>query len=79
MVFLCIPPLSRRHDLGREGRLIPLRADLLCNLLGNRLLLGTMCKDSTAVLCADIRTLSVFCGGVVHAVKEFEELAVCHD
>jgi hypothetical protein len=39
-------------------------------------LLVSVRKDRTAVLCANIRTLSVFCCGVVHAVEEFEELAV---
>lgn len=79
VIFLGIPPLACRQDLGRKWRLIPLLADLFCNLLCDLILLIPVRKDRTAVLCTNIRTLPVFCGGVVHAVEEFEKLAVGHN
>lgn len=79
VIFFRIPPLGRRYDLGRHRLLVPLRADFPRNLLGNLVLLVAMCKDRTAVLCADIGSLAVFCCGVVHAVEEFKELGVCHN
>lgn len=79
MVLLCTPPLTRRHDLSRDRHLIPLIANLLSDLLSNLLLFGTMCENNAAVLCADISALAVQSRGVVHAVEEFEELAVGDD
>ena len=76
MVLLGTPPLTRRHDLSRDRLLIPLVANLLSDLLSNLLLLGTVCENNAAVLCADISALAVRSRGVVHAVEELEELAV---
>ena len=79
VIFLRIPPLTRRQDLGGKWRLIPLLADFLCNLLCDLMLFISMRKDRTAVLRTNIRTLSVFCCGVVHAVEKFKKLAVGHN
>lgn len=79
MVFLGIPPLTSRNDLSGKRRLVPLLADLFRDILRDLVLLLSMCENRTAVLCADVRTLPVFCCGVVHAVEEFEELAVGHN
>lgn len=79
VIFLRIPPLTCRQNLGGQRRLIPLLADFFCNLLCDLMLLISVRKDRTTVLCTNIWTLSVFCCGVVHAVQKFEKLAVGHN
>lgn len=79
MVFLGIPPLTRRHNLCRNRLLEPLLADLIGDILGLLLLLLAMREDHAPVLSTNVRTLPVQSGSVVHAVEELEELAVCHE
>lgn len=79
MVLLRIPPLRRRHNLGRHGLLVPLLADLLRHVLGDLLLLVTMREDDAAVLRANIGALAVHGRRVVHAVEEFEKGPVGND
>lgn len=76
VVRLSIPPLSRGQDLCGNATLPPLLVDLLCDLLGNLLLLIVVVEDSAAILGADIRALPVLGRGIVHLVEEFEERAV---
>jgi hypothetical protein len=79
VIFLGIPPLTRGQDLSGKRRLIPLLANLFGDIFSNLLLLLSMCENSTAVLGTDVRTLPILCRGVVHAIEEFEELAVGYD
>lgn len=77
VVSLCIPPLACRQDLsGNLSLLPPLLLNLLCDFSGNLVLLFVVDKNATAVLCADIRALTVYGGGIVHAVEEFEQFLV---
>ena len=76
VVLLSIPPLSRLQDLCRDRLLIPFLADLVRDLMRDLVLLLTVREDSAAVLGAHVRALTVLGCGVVHAVEEFEELAV---
>lgn len=76
MILFRIPPLRSRQDFRRNLSLIPLLVCLLRDVLGDRLLLVVVVKDSTAVLRSDVRALSVRGRGVVHAVEVLDELAV---
>jgi hypothetical protein len=76
VVLLCVPPLSRRQNLGHHAALPPLLVDLLGDVARLLLLLGVMVEDGGAVLRACVWTLAVRGGGVVHLVEEFEEGAV---
>lgn len=76
MILLSIPPLACRQDLSHNASLPPLIVRLLCDILCDLLLLIIMIEDAAPVLRADIWTLSVRCGRVVHLVEVFEDLAV---
>lgn len=76
VICLSIPPLPSRQDLCRNATLPPLLVDLLGNLIRNLLLLGVVVEDGAAVLCTNIRTLTVLGRRVVHLVEEFQEGAV---
>ena len=76
MVLLSIPPLSGLQDLGDDAALPPLLVDFLRHFLGDGFLLVVVVEDAGAVLGAAVWTLRVEGCGVVHAVEEFEELAV---
>ena len=73
MVRFRVPPLPRWQHLRRNATLPPLLVHLLGDILRNLLLLCIMEEDATPVLRADIRTLSVRRGGVVHLVEVLEE------
>jgi hypothetical protein len=76
VVLLCVPPLSRRQNLGHYAALPPLLVDLLGDVARLLLLLGVVVEDGGAVLRACVWALAVRGGGVVHLVEEFEEGAV---
>ena len=76
MILLGVPPLSRSHDLRRNGLLVPFLGHFVGDLVRNLGLFVVVCEDCAAVLGSDVGTLAVLCRGVVHAVEEFEELAV---
>ena len=78
MVFFGVPPLSRRYDHSRDRLFIPLLANFVGDILRNLLLLCAVGENHTAVLGTDVGALPVEGGSVVHAVEEFEELAVRH-
>lgn len=80
MILLGIPPLRQRDNLRRNRLiLIPLLGHLLGNILRDPLLFLAVREDSTAILRAHVGALLVHGRGVVHAVEEFEELAVGDD
>lgn len=72
MISLSIPPLTRRQDFCGDATLPPLLVDFLGYLLCNLLLFGVVVKNCATVLCADIRTLAILGGWVVHLIEEFE-------
>ncbi len=76
MILLRIPPLTRGQDLRDDLALPPLLIHQLGDLLRDGLLLGIVIEDAGAVLAAAVGALPVYRRGVVHAVEEFEELAV---
>lgn len=77
VVGLSIPPLAGREDFsGNLALLPPLLLDLLCDFSCDLLLRVVVGEDAAAVLAADIGSLTVFGGGIVHAVEEFEQLLV---
>lgn len=76
VVRLSIPPLACRQNLSADTSLPPLLVDLLGDLLCDLLLLVIVVENRAAVLCADVRALAVFGGGVVHLVEELEQRAV---
>lgn len=76
MVLLGIPPFPSLQDLGDDAALPPLLVDFLCHLFGDGFLLVVVVEDARAVLGSAVWTLGVEGCGVVHAVEEFEELAV---
>ncbi len=76
MIILGIPPLARRQDLRNNLPLPPFLISQLRHFTCNTLLFRRVVEDSGPVLRAGIWTLTVGSGGVVHAVEEFEELAV---
>lgn len=79
MILLRIPPLSRRHNLRRNGLLVPFLGHFIGYLMRDLGLFLVVRKDCAAVLGSDVWSLPVLGGGVVHAVEEFEELAVGDD
>jgi hypothetical protein len=77
VVGLCIPPFTSRQNLsGNLALLPPLLLNLLCDFSCNLVLRIVVGEDAAAVLGADIRTLAVFGGRVVHLVEEFEQFLV---
>ena len=77
VVGFCVPPLAGREDFsGNLALLPPLLLDLLCDFSCDLLLRVVVGEDAAAVLRADVRALTVFGRGVVHAVEEFEQLLV---
>jgi hypothetical protein len=76
MVLFRIPPLSSWQNLCRDASFPPLLVDLIRDISRNLLLLGIVVKDRRSVLAADVWTLAVGRGGIVHLVKELEEGAV---
>jgi hypothetical protein len=77
VVGLCVPPLAGREDLSGDLALLPpLLLNLLCDFSCNLLLRVVVGEDAAAVLTADIGSLTIFGGGIVHAVEEFEQLLV---
>lgn len=76
MIILCIPPLPSWQHLRHNLPLPPLLVHLVGDFPRNLLLLGIMVENGAAVLAPAIGTLSVSGGGVVHAVKVFDKLAV---
>lgn len=79
MVVLCIPPFTRLDDLRTKRLLVPLPANLVRNIVRKLVLFLTVREDRTAVLGANVRALPVEGCGVVHAVEEFQKLAVADD
>lgn len=79
MILLRIPPLARRHNLRRNGLLVPFLRNFIGYLMRDLGLFLVVRKDCAAVLSAHVWSLAVLCRGVVHAVEEFEELAVGDD
>ena len=80
MIFLGIPPGARRRNQGRNRFILPpLLADFICNLVCDSLLFFTVGEYGAAIWSPDVAALSVECGGVMHAVEKFEELAVCYE
>lgn len=73
MILLCIPPLSRRQDLGCNAVLPPLLVRLLRDLFCRLLLFRVVVEDGAAVLRAAVGALLVLRGWVVHFIEEFEE------
>lgn len=67
--------LDRGHNAFTFGIKV-LGLHILCDLLSCALLLGSVRKNSTAVLRPDVRPLPVQLRGVVRTVKEFDELSV---
>jgi hypothetical protein len=76
VIRLRIPPFTSGQNLRNNLPLPPLLIRQFRNLPRYLLLLGIMVEDAGAVLRADVWTLAVRSGGVVHFVEEFEELAV---
>lgn len=76
VVRLRVPPLAGWQNFCGNATLPPLFVDLLRDLLCNLLLLIVVVEDGAAVLCANIRSLTVLGCGVVHLVEELEERAV---
>lgn len=79
MVILRIPPLTRLDNLRTKRLLVPLLANLLRDIVRNLVLLLAVRENRAAVLGANIRALAVEGCGVVHAVEEFQKLAVADD
>lgn len=79
MVVLRIPPLTRLDDLRAKRLLVPFLANLVRNIVRNLVLFVAVREDRAAVLGTDVRTLAVDRCGVVHAVEEFQKLAVADD
>lgn len=76
MILLRIPPLSRSDNLRRNGLLVPFLGHFVGYFMRDLGLFLVVRKDCAAVLGSDVGTLAVFCRGIVHAVEEFEQLAV---
>ena len=77
MVRLCIPPLTRRQDLGNNlPTLPPLLLNLLRDLLCLLLLLCIVIEDATSVLRSGVWSLTVVGCGIVHFVEEFDQCGV---
>lgn len=76
MIILGVPPGTRRDDLCHDTTLVPLIVGLLCDLLGNLLLLLVVEVDPTAVVGPSVWTLPVYRCRVMHPVEELEELTV---
>jgi hypothetical protein len=77
VVGLCVPPLASGQDLGGNLALLPpLLLNLLCDFSCNLVLRVVVGEDAAAVLGANVRPLTVFGGGVVHLVEEFEQFLV---
>lgn len=79
MIVLRIPPLTRLNNLRAKRLLIPLLANLVRDIVRNLVLFIAVREDRAAVLGADVRALAVERCGVVHAVEEFQKLAVADD
>lgn len=79
MIFLCIPPLARRHNLRGNRLLKPLLCDFIGDLSGDFELFVVVREDCAAILCAYVGTLSVRRSRIVHTVKELDELTISHD
>lgn len=79
MVVLRIPPLTRLDDLCIKRLLVPLLANLVRDIVRKLVLFLAVREDRAAVLGANVRALAVGCCGVVHAVEEFQKLAVADD
>lgn len=79
MVVLRIPPLTRLDDLRTKRLLVPLLANLVRDIVRKLVLFLAVREDHAAILGANVRALAVECCGVVHAVEEFQKLAVADD
>lgn len=76
VVILGIPPLRRGQYLGDNLVVPPLLVCFLGHLARDGFLLGGVVKDSAAVLRPSVGALLVAGCGVVHAIKEVEDLRV---
>ena len=76
VILLGGPPLACGGNLGDNLALVPLVVCLCGDVAGNLFLLVVVEVDGGAVLGAGVGALLVEGGGIVHAVEEFEELAV---
>lgn len=76
VILLGGPPLAGGGNLGDNLALVPLLVCLCGDVAGNLFLLVVVEVDGGAVLGAGVGPLPVEGGGIVHAVEEFEELAV---
>jgi hypothetical protein len=76
VVRLGVPPLASLQHLCGNLALVPLLVGLLCNVLGDLLLLLVVVEDATAVLRADVRALAVGGCRIVHAIEVLEQTAV---
>lgn len=77
MVLLGIIPDAALDNLGDNVlSLVVLLLNLGSDALGDLLLLGRVVEDDRAVLSANIRTLAIGGGGVMHAVEEFDKVGV---
>lgn len=77
VVGLGVPPATSGQDLCADGALPPLLVDLVGDIGGGLALLVVVVKDGAAVLGAHVGALAVLGGGVVHAVEELKQRAVC--
>lgn len=77
MVLLGVIPDAGLDNLGDNGlALVVLLLNLSSDALGDLLLLSRVVEDDRAVLSANIRTLAIGGGGVVHAVEELDKVGV---
>jgi hypothetical protein len=74
------PPFACGNNLGDDGAGVPpLLARLFRHLARDLFLLGVVEVDAGAVLGPNVGALSVQGGRVVHAIEEFDELAIAGD